>query len=110
MNSNETIAEHLYPETSSAGREVIRQQQQQAKESWETYCTNLMIALKNTDNTMIQWTQYNDGYNELEQWLIDMEANMSHTKNLMNTLQEKRDQLQTLKVRSLNIIKYVLEY
>ena len=98
LTSNESLSEQLHPETSSIGRETIRQQQQKAKESWEAYNTNLAISLKGIENTMVQWTQYDDSYTDIKQWLDSIEAKILPSLNYMNTLPEKREYLQDLKV------------
>ncbi len=98
---NRTIqqGEKLYPDTSAAGREQIRQQLRAAKDSWDEYLGELSEMQSQLDSSLTLWSVYRDSTGSLDQWLLNVETSLKADTEPKNTLQEKRAQLQNNKVQ-----------
>ena len=90
--------EHLYPSTSTEGREVIRQELCSLRDSWETYTDGLDDAQRKLENALGQWSAYNDSSKKLVNWVKDMEGQLIGDLDLKNSLDEKKALLQKCRV------------
>ncbi|XP_012935204.2 nesprin-1-like, partial [Aplysia californica] len=91
--------EKLYPDTASAGREKVRGELRMAKQDWENLFSGLNDAQRRVDSYLMQWSSYTDQQDQLMRWMAETEAALRADVDLRNTLQEKRLQLQTHRVR-----------
>lgn len=94
--------ELLYPATSTEGREVIRQDLRELRESWDGYIDRLSEADRRLQMTLGAWGAYDDRYAQLTEWLRDLQINMADLE-LKNTLPEKKALLQAYKVGKLGM-------
>ena len=96
--------EKLYPDTASMGRERVRGELRQAKQDWETLLQGLQDAQRRVDGYLMQWSSYTDGQDQMMRWMTEAEGALRADVDLKNTLQEKRVQLQTHRVRESNSV------
>ena len=92
--------ERLYPDTSTAGREKIRQQLRTAKDVWDSLQTDLVDLQRRTEVSATQWSAFTEGQGQLERWLLEVETWVNTDTDLKESLTEKRAQLQNNKVRN----------
>lgn len=88
----------MYPNTATEGREVIRQELRQMKFTWEGLFDDLSSAQRKLEVALVQWTTFDDGYTQVENWLREMELQLDGQLPLRSTLEEKKTQLQNFKV------------
>ena len=98
LNGSVEAGEKLYPDTASTGREKIRQDLRHAKEDWERLFNGLNEAQRQVDAFLMQWASYVDSRDSLSSWMEETEAALRADVELRNTLQEKRQQLQSYRV------------
>ena len=77
------------------------------------YCTyvsffsaELNEAKTQLDGTLAQWTVYDDSVEQLQRWLKDLESQVDADSAKQNTLQEKKLQLERVKVRDMFMFVY----
>ncbi len=92
--------EKLYPNTAAEGRETIRQQLRALKQDWDMLCDAVMGEQRQLELNLVQWTSFEESYEQLEAWLINMETQLNSELTFQATLEEKKAQLQTYKVGS----------
>ena len=91
-------AECLSTTTSSQGRENIRSAVKKLRERWEDYVDRLTELDRNIEQRLSRWNSFNEQLRETDSWLKETEVKTSiHGPN--DSLQNKKDGLQTLKVR-----------
>jgi len=90
--------EKLYPDTSASGRESIRKQLRTAKDIWDTLVSDTTETQRRFDLSIMLWATYSESAEQLDKWLLEVEAWLKSDTELKNTLQEKRSQLQNSKV------------
>lgn len=98
--------EKLYPQTSPDGREVVRQQLEALKMSWENYSDDLNDALQRLDNCLMQFEEFSMSQEQLSKWLRDIEKSMQQHMDLKTTIQEKKAQLQNQKLMHQEILSH----
>lgn len=98
LNTAIEAGEKLYTDTAASGREKVRQNLRQAKEDWDRLNSNLHDAQRRVDSFLMQWSSYSDGQDQLMKWMADTENQLQSDVDLKNTLQEKRMQLQNVRV------------
>ena len=91
--------EKLYPHTASTGREAIRQEVRSLKQDWDALFDNVMSEQRHLEVSLVQWTSFQESSHQLEAWLSGMEAQLKGDLPLVATLEEKKAQLQTYRVR-----------
>ena len=98
FNSARESGEKLYPNTSADGREGIRQELRLLQADWENYCDSLNDLQRHLETSLMQWSSYEDGYENLLKWIQDMEYSLKSDMELKTTLQEKKTMLQQCRV------------
>lgn len=98
LNSVIESGEKLYPDTAGAGREKIRGELRMANQDWENFSSNLNDTFHQMDSYLSQWSSYIDGHDHLLKWMAETGALLKADTELKNTLQEKKQKLQTLRV------------
>jgi len=95
----------LYANTTSEGRDTVRQQLRHLRECWKKFIERITIAERTVDEALTRWVAFNRQCDELEEWLDTV-----HSKLLaaipQNTLQEKKDRLQFIKVVFCGIFQF----
>jgi len=92
--------EKLYPNTSNEGREEIRRELRNMRDSWESFNDSLNDTQRSLESSRMQWSSFDENFDQLMQWVHDMESQVITEPELKGTLQEKKAQLQHLKVRA----------
>lgn len=88
----------MYPDTGAPGREKIRQQLRTAKDVWDSLLGDISEMQRKYDTSMGLLAAYREGAEGTEKWLLEVETWLKGDRELKNTLQEKRAQLQNNKV------------
>jgi len=87
----------LYANTTSEGRDAVRQQLRQLCERLVKCSERIAAAEKTLEKASASWSAFNNDHDELEQWLETVRGKLAAVIP-QNTLQQKKDQLQSLKV------------
>ena len=90
--------EKLYPNTATEGREVIRQQLRRLKPDWDGLYDEVMATQRHLEVNLVQWTSFEESYEQVESWLVNLEGQLRTEIPLHATLEEKKAQLQTYRV------------
>merc|ERR1711971_891332 len=87
------MGERLYPDTGSNGREIIRQEIRNIRDSWENLIVRVGDLQKRQDAQMQHWTTYQDSLQQLQQWLDTMEKGVQYEQTNWLSLQETKSRL-----------------
>ena len=96
----------VLPNTNVAGRDNMRREMQTLQAEYDALSVDLNETRNKLDGTLSQWTVYDDSVEQLRRWLTDLENQLHAETQLQNTLQEKKLQLERIKV-ILTINKYL---
>jgi nesprin-1 len=96
--------EKLYPNTSAEGREIIRQHLRTLKQDWDGLYDEVLSIQRHLEVNLVQWTSFEESYEQLEAWLRNMETQLSGEMPLHASLDEKKGQLQTYKVTKMILL------
>jgi len=87
----------LNASTTLEGRDAVRQQLRQLRERWDQCSDRIAAAEQILEKMAACWTAFNKQCDKLERWLAMIQSKLTATV-LHNTLQQKKDQLHTVKV------------
>lgn len=90
--------EKLFPNTSNDGRETIRHELRSLRENWELFNDSLNDTQRSLESSRMQWSTFDENYDQLLKWVTDMGCQIEHDNELRNTLQEKKAMLQHYRV------------
>lgn len=90
--------EKLYPTTASEGRDIIRQELRTLREQWEQVCDLLSDTQRKLDSCLLQWSSYDENFEQFQKWLLDTEIQLKEDTDLKSTLPDKKAQLQNHRV------------
>jgi len=81
------------------------------REQWELVCDQLSDTQRRLESCRIQWTSYDDVYEQLHKWLLDTEVQLKEDTDMKATLPDKKAQQQNHRVGlslkfDLNLINY----
>ncbi|KAK6181528.1 hypothetical protein SNE40_009363 [Patella caerulea] len=93
----------VLPNTSVTGRDNMRREMQLLQQEYDSLSADLNDTKLRQDSCLSQWTVYDDSTEQLERWLHDLENQVYTESQVQNTLQEKKLQLERIKVLQLNI-------
>ena len=99
----------VLPNTSVSGRDAMRRDMQLLQQDYDALSGRLMEARSSQEGLLAQWTVYDDSMGQLMRWLQDLENQVAAESQLQNTMQEKKLQLERVKVRQMVGI-YTTEY
>ena len=88
----------VLPNTNVAGRDNMRREMQTLQAEYDALSVDLNETRNKLDGTLSQWTVYDDSVEQLRRWLTDLENQLHAETQLQNTLQEKKLQLERIKV------------
>ena len=88
----------VLPNTNVAGRDNMRQEMQTLQAEYDALSGDLNDTRNKLDGTLAQWMVYDDSIEQLRRWLNDLENQIHTETQLQNTLQEKKLQLDRIKV------------
>ena len=88
----------VLPNTSVAGRDAMRRDMQALQQDYDALSGRLLEARSSQEGLLAQWTVYDDSVGQLVRWLQDLENQMAAESQLQNTMQEKKLQLERVKV------------
>jgi nesprin-1 len=110
VNAPVDCAERLYSGTSSEGREALRNELRVLRERWEQYLDKLSAVDHAVEQALARWNSFNEQLRELDGWLKETAVKVAaHGPN--DSFQDKKDELQRLKVRcQLRFISIFFEY
>lgn len=91
----------MYPSTASEGRDIIRQELRGLREQWEQACDVLGETQRKLDTTLLQWSSYDENFEQFQKWLLDTEIKLREDTDLKATLPDKKAQLQNHRVNSI---------
>lgn len=109
FNAALEAGEKLYPNTSNNGRESVRKDLRALREKWESFNDKLNDTQRALESSRMQWTTFDDNYDQLLKWVVDMDNQVQEDEELRNTLQEKKAMLQHYRVL-LNFVKRIITY
>lgn len=90
-------AERLYSNTSSEGREEIRNELRNLRERWEQYLDKLAAVDHAVEQALARWNSFNEQLKDLDGWMKETAMKLAaHGPN--DSFQDKKDELQRLKV------------
>lgn len=89
----------VLPNTNVAGRDNMRREMQTLQAEYDALSADLNETRNKLDGTLSQWTVYDDSVEQLRRWLNDLENQLHAETQLQNTLQEKKLQLERIKVQ-----------
>nr|KAG5692778.1 hypothetical protein BaRGS_009394 [Batillaria attramentaria] len=98
--------EKLYPNTSNEGREEVRRELRSLRDHWEGFSDALNETQRSLESSRMQWSSFDENFEQLMQWVHDMEGQTISEPELKGTLQEKKAQLQNLKTRCQDILSH----
>ena len=98
--------EKLFPSTSHEGREIIRQQLRSFRQEWDSLFDEILATQRQVEAQLFHWTSFSESTSQLDHWLSSMESLQSRQIPLANTLEEKKTQLQSFKVKIVTFISY----
>ena len=90
----------VLPNTSVAGRDAMRRDMQALQQDYDVLSGRLMEARSSQQGMLKEWTTYDDSLKQLVALLQDLEAQVAAESQLGNTMQEKKLQLERVKVGS----------
>lgn len=88
----------VLPNTNVAGRDNMRREMQTLQAEYDALSADLNETRNRLDGTLSQWTVYDDSVEQLRRWLNDLDSQLRSETQLQNTLQEKKLQLERIKV------------
>lgn len=96
----ETIqyGEKVYLLTAGEGREPIRSQISELKESWDSLHDGILDLQRQMEVNLINWTSFEESFNQLDAWINNMEHQLESNSNFRGSLDENKLQLQTYQV------------
>ncbi|XP_055711373.1 muscle-specific protein 300 kDa isoform X7 [Phlebotomus papatasi] len=94
LNNTIELGEKLYQTTALEGREAIREQLQELQLEMEKLFDNLGTLTRALQTKLSKWSGFEECSQNLDDYLTNMEAQLSENLILKSTLDEKRIQLQ----------------
>lgn len=70
------------------------------RDSWESFNDALNDTQRSLESSRMQWSSFDENFDQLMQWVHDTESQVMTEPELKATLQEKKAQLQNLKVKA----------
>ena len=101
--------EKLYPNTSTEGREIVRQELRSLRDQWESYSDGTSDANRRLSHALTQWNTFNESYDQLVTWVKDTEYSLTSDLEVKNTLPEKKITLQHYRVQFKSLLSRVLQ-
>ncbi|XP_076442566.1 muscle-specific protein 300 kDa-like isoform X3 [Babylonia areolata] len=98
--------ERLYPNTSNEGREEVRRDLRNMRDTWESFNDALNDTQRSLESSRMQWSTFDENFDQLMQWVLETESQVMVEPELKATLQEKKAQLQNLKTRCQDILSH----
>lgn len=92
------LGERLYPTTSKEGRELIRQELSELREQWDSFVDGLNDIHRRLEHTLALWSTYTENYDQVIQWVKDMEYRLTSDTKLKIDLHDKKTMLQNYRV------------
>ena len=68
------------------------------REQWEQVCDQLSETQRKLESCLIQWSSYDENYEQLQKWLLDTEVQLREDTDMKATLPDKKAQLQNHRV------------
>lgn len=88
----------VLPNTSPAGKDIIRDDLHGLKQDWDDMIAVMNDAKTHLEGAVLQWDHHDDSVMSLGKWLTELEESLQREGTLQATLAEKRAQLERVKV------------
>ncbi|CAG5128719.1 unnamed protein product, partial [Candidula unifasciata] len=98
--------EKLYPNTSSEGRDTIRQDLHKLKLDYETVFEDLSTAQRELEVSLVQWTSFDESCGQVKHWLKHMQSQFENKIPLRASLEDKKSQLHSYKALQQDVLSY----
>lgn len=95
--------ERLFPNTSLAGRDIIRHELRNLKDNWEALGDELIEVQHKLDMSLSHWSSYNENFEDMQRWLLTMEVKLEDVE-LQASLHEKKTKLQNHQILHRDIL------
>ena len=94
--------ESLLAVTTGASRNVIRHEISSLQQEWDGFYVGVTDASRIVAVSLVEWSSLSDSIKQVELWLSKMEASVGTEWQPGGTIDEKKSQLQTNRVRILH--------
>ncbi|XP_032455805.1 nesprin-1 isoform X11 [Nasonia vitripennis] len=102
-----TAGDKILPETSSQGREVVRQQIRRIRDRWDSLAEGIVEQQKKQGLQSLQWSSYQETLQQILSWLDNMERSVKQeSATVPSSLQEARSKLLKCKTVHQEIIAH----
>lgn len=88
----------ILPNTSVAGRDAVRREMQCLHQDYDAVSQELTKVRGTLEGCLSQYSVYMDGCGQLQGWMRDLEDQLESEAELQSTLEEKKLQLDRIKV------------
>ena len=88
----------MYALLSGDGRDLIHRQIESLQLKWDELFTKITVVQRQLEVSVVEWTSYTDSVSQVEAWLTRMRMMVIAELPVLDTLHEKKTQLQTFKV------------
>lgn len=68
------------------------------RDQWEQVCDQLSETQRKLESCLIQWSAYDENYEQLQKWLLDTEVQLNEDTDMKATLPDKKAQQQNHRV------------
>ena len=92
------MGEHLYPDTTTAGRDQVRKELRSLRDRWEPIEKSIKDQQKQQEAQTVKKASFQDSVTAARNWLDSMEKITAINFSACNSLQEFRSKLLKLKV------------
>lgn len=72
------------------GREIIRYELRFFRENWELFNDSFNDIQRSFESSRMQWLIFDENYDQLLKWVIDMGCQIEYDNELRNIFQEKK--------------------
>ena len=98
LNNALQAGEAIYPDTGAEARETIRADLRRLRSAFDDLFEDVMTSQRYREVNLVQWTSFEDSYEQVEAWLNRLEVQLGKDLPLLATAEEKKAQLLTYKV------------
>ena len=88
----------VLPQTSVIGRDVLRRETQALQQDYDDLSGRLLDARTTHEALLSRWSEFEESVSQVMRWLLDLDAHLMAESTLQNTMQEKKLQLDRVKV------------
>lgn len=98
MKSLLDSAEKTLPNTSPRGAQVVKQETDAMQKEYEALLTSLSVGKQNLEGALSSWGDYDQSYEQIHDWISDLESKLQPDPELNADLSAKKSNLEKYKV------------